>query len=239
MDENRNGFCLLERVYSERLLASWWYEFPEDRAQCSVNPGHQPLTRRALEKFQTAQVNAEVNHNRRDEPVIWTSPFPRCLVHSTFAAEMRSRGYTGYTFRSATVRFRDGYLSHDYRRLVVTGWGGLARPSSGIRIRNLCSGCDVREYSPLTDPKLLVDIKQWDGSDFFVVWPLSESIVVTQRVATLFQSAKLRSCAIRPLLAPPSAREIWQWKDGLTVIGLAAVFPKALAAKYRRLPEIV
>jgi hypothetical protein len=228
-------------VYSERLLASWRYNLFADgsRVRCPADSEHQPFTRRALEKFQCAQVDVEVSHSKRDEPVIWTTPFPRCLVHSSFAADMRSQGFTGFRLRPATVRFRDGFLSRDYKRLEVTGWGGLAHPSSGIRLVRSCTGCDLREYSGLKNPKRLVDVKQWAGDDFFIVWPLEWRIVVTGRVAEYFQSAKVRSCEIRPLAAPPSARELGRWESGCSVGSLAGVFPKALAVKYRRPPEIV
>jgi hypothetical protein len=59
------------------------------------------------------------------------------------------------------------------------------------------------------------------------------------RVAEYFQSAKVRSCEILPLAAPPSAHALLRWESGFSVTGLAGVFPKALAAKYRRPPEIV
>jgi hypothetical protein len=152
---------------------------------------------------------------------------------------MRSQGFTGFSLRPATVRFRDGFVSRDYQRLVVTGWAGVAHPSSGIRLVKSCTGCDVREYSGLKNPKRLVDVKQWAGDDFFIVWPLAWNVVVTMRVAEYFQSAKVRSCEILPLAAPPSAHALLRWESGFSVTGLAGVFPKALAAKYRRPPEIV
>jgi hypothetical protein len=233
-------FFLLKWEYSERLLAEWWYDISAARTQCTVNPEeHAPMTRRSLENLWGARIDAQVSHDKRDEPVIWTTPFPRCLVHDRFAAELRSLCFKGLRFGPATVRFRNGFVSDEYKRLVVTGWAGIAHPESGVRLLKCCSGCAVREYSPLTKPSRIVDVEQWQGDDFFLVWPLLDYVFVTGRAAECFQSVRVRGCSVRALKLTATKEEIFGWGDGFTVTGLAGALPKILAAKYRRPPEIV
>jgi hypothetical protein len=38
-------------------------------------------------------------------------------------------------------------------------------------------------YTPFTDPTSLIDVDQWDGTDFFMVWPLTQYVFTTSRVA--------------------------------------------------------
>jgi hypothetical protein len=242
MDRTRPCLYLLQSLYSEKLLASDGSKFPEDpqdRVLCETC-GIRRWSRRSLaEQFKVGPINPAVAHNKREEPVIWSFLTQSCLVHSSIASEMESQGFTGYELWPISVRFRDGFLSHDYRRLVVTGWAGMADPMSGIELVESCAGCDVRRFSPLKHPRHLVDVSKWKGEDFFVVWPLANKIVVTQRLVDLFQAAKVRTCEIRPLVEEPNERERFDWRDGYLVAGLVTAFPTELADRYRCPPEIV
>jgi hypothetical protein len=74
--------------------------------------------------------------------------------------------------------------------LVVTGWGGEVPDESGIRMTYYCEGCGYTRYSDWTNPEHVIDRAQWDGSDFFTVWPLPRFIFVTDRVAELIVERK-------------------------------------------------
>lgn len=78
--------------------------------------------------------------------------------------------------------------------MLVTGWGGVARPESGMRLLDP-SG----EYSEWTDASLIMDEKQWDGSDFFIVWPIPFNIFVTDRVAKFIRRNKLTGARLVPV----------------------------------------
>jgi hypothetical protein len=71
--------------------------------------------------------------------------------------------------------------------LVVTGWGGLAPKSSGVKLKKWCRHCGHTYYSPLWKPTNLVDSTKWDGADIFIVWPLPRFILVTDRVVSLLK----------------------------------------------------
>jgi len=82
--------------------------------------------------------------------------------------------------------------------LIVTGWAGMAPPESGIKLIEHCEGCGHTVYSAWTNPERLIDSSQWDGSDFFVVWPLPWRIFVTERVAKVLRDNRLSGIALKP-----------------------------------------
>src|SRR6185369_4609749 len=75
-------------------------------------------------------LTAGVSHNRmwRNELLIWAWGLGGCLIHEKLIAELDSIGATGYRLRPGIVQFRGGSVTHEYRELVVTGWGGVASP---------------------------------------------------------------------------------------------------------------
>jgi hypothetical protein len=74
--------------------------------------------------------------------------------------------------------------------LAVTGWGGIAPESSGVMLDHSasCSECGLLIYTSFTDASRLVDEKQWDGSDIFMVWPLPKFVMVANSVAELIRA---------------------------------------------------
>ena len=90
--------------------------------------------------------------------------------------------------------------------LVVTGWGGMAPPESGIKLIERCEGCSHYVYSAWSNPQNLIDSSQWDGSDFFVVWPLPSHIFVTECVVRVIRDNRLSGIVLKPsgdLVFPP------------------------------------
>jgi hypothetical protein len=85
---------------------------------------------------------------------------------------IRSEGLTGFWTKPAKARMKRTGESVPIRQLCVSGWGGVVAPESGIRMDEYCPGCQFSHYSPMTDPASLIDPLAWDGSDFFIIWPL-------------------------------------------------------------------
>ena len=82
-------------------------------------------------------------------------------------------------------------------QLIVTGWGGIAPPESGIQEVPDPFG-DRRVYGPCTNPDALFDPDQWDGSDFFVVWPLPNYWWISAKARKLLQQRKLKRFKLVP-----------------------------------------
>jgi hypothetical protein len=165
----------------------------------------------------------KVPHNRKNVLLIWTWGLGCCLIHEKLIAELEAIGATGYRLKPGSVRFRDGSISNEYRQLVVTGWGGIASPDSGLKPIERCLDCHYVKYGFLPHPeKLMMDWSQWTGEDFFAIWPIGTGFI-TGRVADLLRSLNTRSYTLQ--------RPSRSW-GGPTVGRLSSIMPDDLAQKY-------
>src|SRR5215471_4993585 len=188
--------ALNDRFMANKLLYS--SRIAMEIVRCPVNKEHWIFSRRCYEESWNATLNTEVRHNQRLD-FLWVQVGEGPLVHERVVQGMDSLGFTGYRWSAATVRFRDGEVSDAYRRLDVIGWGGIARPESGIRLLEECPGCPIKKYSPLRDPAQLIDRDQWTGDDFFLVWPVTSYLFITARVSEYLQSINANGHIIQPL----------------------------------------
>jgi len=123
---------------------------------------------------------------------VWTW-YSDCLIQDKVLHRFLSEGFTGFQPRPVHLRWEhpsDQPLPKLWE-LEVTGWAGMARPESGIRLLERCAVCGRQIYTSFATPAFLVDSKQWDGSDFFMVWPMPRFIFVTERVASFLQAEGL------------------------------------------------
>jgi hypothetical protein len=208
---------------SERLLADNKSYPNREYLRCPLTAEHLDGDRRI------GPLSVEVNHNSRDELVIWCW-VEGCVVHKRLLDEYEAQGFTGYRTKPATVRFRDGLVSTDYREFIVTGWAGMALPESGIQVKKDCPACHWKNYTPITNYEKLIDWTKWTGDDFFMVWPLPLFTLVTDRVAQFLLKRKAKSFCLRGLEDRfPTVR-----KFGFTVARLSDFLPEDLAIKYGR-----
>jgi hypothetical protein len=77
--------------------------------------------------------------------------------------------------------------------LQVTGWAGMAKSESGIHLDEAtsCPVCGYLNYAGLHNPEELIDVQEWDGSDFFMVWPMPRYILVSQRAFNTLRDHRL------------------------------------------------
>lgn len=154
---------------------------------------------------------------------VWTW-YHECLVTDRVAQLFKEARFTGYELRPVIVSkvykyytykdigfiedkavgikkvIRDRNPQHIPKlwELVVTGKGGEAHPKSGIRLIKKCKFCGAEEYTGF-GKGLFIDESQWDGSDFFTVWPLPKFIIITERVKKFIEEKKLTNCKITPV----------------------------------------
>src|SRR5260370_3893130 len=124
----------LDSPQSEHLLADIKKGAAEERQIVHCPNGHLAVYRRL------GELVLKVKHNNRDETIIWPW-ISGWVIHERLLADVRQRGLTGYQLRPPTVGFSDGGESKDYRELVVTGWAGVPRAASGIRLLHSCRAC--------------------------------------------------------------------------------------------------
>jgi hypothetical protein len=110
-----------------------------------------------------------------------------CLIQEKVRDIFEEEGLTGFSTRPAKAKMNRTGVSVPAVELVVTGWGGMAPTASGIREDYRCDACGHLHYSSLQEPGALVDPRNWDGSDFFTIWPLPLFRFVSQRVIDVFR----------------------------------------------------
>ena len=177
--------------HSNRLVASAQRDAPGEVSLCPATEGdsqHRNIRH-------TGRLTMEVKHDDRSQWII-EGLFAGPVFHARLIEEFERRGFTGYRLRPATVRFRDGELSNEYAELIVTGWAGVARPESGILLKEACTACGHKTYTRLQHPDKLIDWTQWTGEDFFMVWPLPADVLITKRVADALAELKVNGYAI-------------------------------------------
>ena len=162
---------------------------------CPVNPGHQRAGGRRLKDLNVTLPKVPL------QDIVWTW-YSECLIQDHVLEMFRQEGFTGFDVKPVTARFaKSGLAAPKLWEFVLTGWGGMARPESGIRVneKECCTACDYRPYTSMSRPAELIDKSQWDGSDFFMVWPKVNFIFTVDRVRKFIISRKLTGAiCVRP-----------------------------------------
>jgi len=215
----------------------------EGGRSCPLDPHH---------RFLGHRISYELLLTRRPVPDVvwaWTA---ECFIQDHVLRWFREMGFTGYEVREVpAVRFKVRAKERDWcddnpglRRedaeseqipklweFVVTGWGGVAPEESGIRLVDKCPGCGGREYTSETDATKLVDWSQWDGSDFFRVYPKTNYLWVTEQTARVLRKRKLKGVRlvspaelnarpIRPDYCSGSPLKYWMPDEKARAIGI-------------------
>ncbi|WP_162601562.1 hypothetical protein [Occallatibacter savannae] len=169
-----------------------------------------------------------VKHNNREEHIIWG---PQITVHVTVVERLEREGFTGFRTQPARVSFLDGGISDQYKEFTVTGWAGVVRPESGMRVLESCSGCLWKNYGPIADFDNVIDWDQWTGEDFFFVWPLTGHRLCTERAAKWLEVSGIRSFCLGQGFESLQ-REKRSLNFGIPRGPLSSVLPEDLAIKY-------
>jgi hypothetical protein len=174
-------------------LAEWVQEEMDlETVNCATNEGHQRPGRRLTNLSVTLP-------DRPVEDIVWTWQ-SECLLTDHALGVFKSSGLTGFEVKRAKARYkRSNKAAPRLWELSVIGWGGMAPPDCGIKLIQRCDTCGHLVYSRWTNAMRLFDTAQWDGSDFFLIWPLPGFIFVTSRVASLIQTARLSGAVITPI----------------------------------------
>lgn len=185
----KSHFWVLDSPPSLARLAEWVHDEVETESIiCPANDGHQRGGRRLT--------NLSVTLSGHDvEDIVWTWGGGPLLTDHVLEL-FRSAGFTGFRVKPVKAVFkRSKERPPRLWELVVTGWGGIAPPESGVRLLERCDACGLHYYSQWTKPDKLIDPAQWDGSDFFLVW--LGGTFVTQRVADLIRTERLTGVVLK------------------------------------------
>ena len=152
-----------------------------------IEDGH----RRGVAKRRLTDLTVALR-GRGVEDFVWTW-HSECLIQDHVLDFFRTSGFSGFDVKPVKAKFKRAANDDPPRlwELIVTGWAGMASPESGVELTKQCRECGLLRYSRCTNPGRLIDISQWDGSDFFMVWPLTRFVFVTDRVAAVVRKNKL------------------------------------------------
>jgi Protein of unknown function (Gmx_para_CXXCG) len=146
------------------------------RICCPIRPGHGRGRR-------SSPLNVVVPCDPAPDVIFtWMS---ECLIQESLLRLLENEGITGFSGLPARAEIEGTGKSIQACELAVVGWGGIAPAASGIREVERCTECGHLHYSPLENPEMLIEPKNWDGSDFFMIWPLPRFRFVTERVVKL------------------------------------------------------
>jgi hypothetical protein len=180
---------------SQEKLAEWEEgKVKSEIVKCAVNPLHQRGGKR-LTDLSVVLPDGEV------EDFVWTW-YSDCLLRDETLQLFRRYGFTGFAVKPVSARFkRSSARPPTLWELVRTGWAGMAHPASGIHLNEpeSCLSCGRLVYTGLVHPDRLIDETKWDGSDFFIVWPLSRFVFVTERVVKAIREHGLTGVVIKPV----------------------------------------
>lgn len=176
-------------------FADWSDSVHLEGIVCPVDPNH----RRAGKRITDLTI---ILPSPNVGDFVWTW-HGECLITDRVLGLFREAGFTGFEVKPVMVervkRLGKRRLEEipELWELVVVGKGGDALPESGIRVIYRCEVCGLVRYSSYRNG-ILVDEKQWDGSDFFTVNGYPKKILVTERVKELIIQHRLVNCVLIP-----------------------------------------
>jgi hypothetical protein len=132
------------------------------------------------------------------------SVYGDAITSPAVACGFRDAGFTGFeVLPTEILTTTETPIGREAVQLKVYGWGGVAPQSSGVRVLSECKACGRRVFSKYTSPERLFTRTQWDGSDFFVIWPLPGYIMITLKVRNHLLAAGYSGIKVRPLSELP------------------------------------
>ncbi len=185
-------FWLLKKPPAPRKFAEWDHgKIETDRIKCPINDGHQ----RGGKRLSNLSI---VIPDGQTEDFVWTWQ-SQLLLQNRALHLLQEFGVTGFDVKPVTARYKKSTeVPPKLRELVLTGWAGMANPASGIRLDSTksCPVCGLLHYTNLARPEYLIDAAQWDGSDFFMVWPLPKFVFVSDKVVQIIREQHLTGLGV-------------------------------------------
>jgi hypothetical protein len=179
---------------NQKYLALWSDDMRLKPIICPKDEGHGRTGNRLTELKVVIEDKRAFNYD-----IIWTW-YSEALVSDKVINIITSEGLTGYTLKPVTIekiRKTSPEIIPDYRELSISGIGGDVHPDSGIIIGETCEICNLKGYTSWKGP-LILDQKNWDGSDFFR-FTFPGGIFVTKKVKEAFEKYQVSNVTFIPL----------------------------------------
>ncbi len=127
------------------------------------------------------------------------------LISNQLNELLKENHFTGWTTFPIILKDKKGNQIEGYQGFSVTGISGrkIFTNSPIIETRYVPNGPIVKIYKGAT-----VDLKKWDGSDFFVPEDTTE-IIITKKVAKILERNKISNLSLGNLAEAEMDVEIW------------------------------
>jgi hypothetical protein len=188
----KSQFWCIGSADSTVRLAEWMPgKMDLEQVICTVNTGH----RRGGKRLTNLSILLQ---GQTIEDFVWTWQ-SECLVQDHVLDLFRRSGFTGFEVKPVKAMFKRACEVEPPRlwELIVTGWAGMASVESGIKLLERCEGCGYTVYSGISNLGAVIDASKWDGSDFFMVWPLPKFIFVSDRAAQVICQSRLIGAVLK------------------------------------------
>lgn len=184
-------FWMMEPTGSDSQLARWHPDMRfEAHTPCPVTSEHHS-SRRVPELKVVLMGKSVFRHFN------WTW-YHECLVRRDLADALEASGLTGFQLKPVEATLKNGQPPEQRLfEFTATGWGGI---TPGARLLQDCAGCGWRRYDSIRPTGFTIDETQWNGTDFFIVWPLPMHIFVTQRVVNFVKEHRFSGVKFLPLV---------------------------------------
>ena len=185
----------LDKSSRSRQQAEWDDGMDLDQILCPLSPGHQRGGKR------TTDLKIVLQNTKLDD-FIWFDYAGECVIQDRVLQLFRENSLSGFEVRPVKARFeRSNAAPPTLWEVVLTGWAGLAKPESGIELdrTKFCAACGHLRYTGLQNEGELINMSIWDGSDFFMVWPMPRYFFVTDRVVNTIRNHHLTGVHIVPV----------------------------------------
>jgi hypothetical protein len=146
-----------------------------------------------IHKFRSSEPLKCLVRKKSFGDMIWSASFPKhCFVSERLLGIFRDEKLTGFETAPANMKLVFEHEPSDrvFYQLVFTGWGGVADPRS--RIVQIPDERSNHAYSEPIDRSLIFDQRQWDGTDFFLLFPFMGRRFVTERVKRVLGKFKIK-----------------------------------------------
>jgi hypothetical protein len=183
------NFFELTGMENDRNYAEWDSVMEFDQVTCPIEPDkHMRAGKRS------SDLSVLLRGTQTDIIRTWYYEF---LLQSHVVDIFKKEGLTGFELKPVKAKFKkksDQPIPQLWE-LVVTGWGGVA---GDVNLTYKCEGCGMLRYTVPKDMSKFVT--EWDGSDFFVVWPLPKYVIVTQKVVDVIKKYNLKGCVFKNIM---------------------------------------
>lgn len=174
---------------------------------------------RAEDSLQPTLIDGYCHNNLADSTIVCRLPRPRknsdiifvslqdferswfaqyTLISPRVQSLLQEIDATGFELRDVVdmrLGFEHAPEDRAYKQLVVLGWGGLPSEDSGVK--RIDSELGEFCFSRCTNPSKLLDCAQWDGTDFFRIWPIGTFI--TERVYSILSENHIKYVSMKAI----------------------------------------